>query len=287
MTVGKRKRGGEEDTGEKGGKKKARVGAKEKIGSQREKQNEKQAMSGKNSNEGQAERTGKPQMLKILPGESLRAFNRRVDMSMPVVFKYQRGSSPDPGKPGKSSSTSNPNPKSAKACDKKPSLAEEQDYSDYLTDDTDEYSVDARGNPIPKLAHNKRNSKPKQKKPSAISKRNTSPDPFAKLAESRGKIRFGETVSAPPQINFKPKEILKVRGFGRDDGAHDGDDDGNDKGGFGSGTVGVSKNVAGVPKKSGSLARREVLGMEREGVLARYRELMMGKRTRREDTVGT
>ena len=224
MSAGaKRKRGGEEDVGGPKAKK----------------------ISNGSSNKLPQPAEQKPK-LQILPSESLRAFNRRVDASMPIPLKGSKGCKTDLAKSDQKSKKPNPPEE------------EEEDYSDYLTDSSSTYSLDSHGDPKPKTFRPRTPCPPKKHTPRQKKKlktRGPSPDPFAILLEKRGKARFGETVEAPPALRVKPKEVLRApRG------------------------VGVRVDVGEIPKAVGSLARREMLAGERRGVVERYRELMEGKR---------
>ncbi|KAF8474024.1 hypothetical protein BDZ91DRAFT_759370 [Kalaharituber pfeilii] len=240
----KRKRGGEEDTGER--QRPKPTGA---PGSKKRKRSKKSKSLGDGADGVDAQKQP-PHKLEILPHESLREFNRRVDQVMRINFKGTKRRSSSPGsKP--------PQQQQSLSVDEE---EEEDDYSDYTsTSSTSHISTDSRGNPIPRIRIPR--SRPHRSTKSgggsgggAKGKRRiASPDPWAQLAESRGKIRYGETV--------KPREVLKIKG-----------------GGGGSGGVGMSMVAAEVPRKvkgtEVSAARREMLGAERESVVARYRELM-------------
>jgi len=77
-----------------------------------------------------------------------------------------------------------------------------------------------------------------------------SPDPWAALAEKRRVAKFSDLAKAPPTL-VKPKSVLHSRGI---------------------------VDVEGVPKSSGSLARREVLAGERRGIVEGYRRLIEERR---------
>lgn len=260
MTL-KRKRGGDEDTGESR-KKKGKKGLNP-------------------TSAGAPPREQKPPPPKnnttptILPGESLRAFNRRVDASMPVPLKVKRE-----GKPaGKGAPNPNPNTTPGANDGEEEEEEEEQDYSDYLTDSSDAYSIDSTtGDPRPKTFHPRSRPRPRpiaagkksksKSKSKAKKQRGPSPDPFAVLAEKRGgRVPFGETAAAPPMLT-RPREVLKMRGVGGGAGGGGGGGEGGGEGG----------GVAEVPRAAGSLARREMLAGERRGVVERYREMMEGRR---------
>lgn len=229
-----RKRGGQEDTGATRPVKKGKA------------QGASDSRSTGVSNGGQP-----PLRLQINPGESLREFNRRVDASMPVKFNNKDRLSIAEVTAGKKvGQAGKKKQEDAPAISQSPE-GEEDDYSDYLTDGSDAYSIDSRGEPRPKTFH-PRKARPSKKSPAGKKRklRGPSPDPFAVLAGLRGKIRFGETVEAPPVFVAKPKELLKARGVSM---------------------------VDGVPKASGSIAKREMLAKERKSVVERYRE-MMGER---------
>jgi len=78
-----------------------------------------------------------------------------------------------------------------------------------------------------------------------------SPDPWAALAEKRRVAKFSDLAKAPPTL-VKPKSVLRSRGI---------------------------VDVEGVPKSSGSLARREGLAGERRGVVEGYRRLVEERRS--------
>lgn len=77
-----------------------------------------------------------------------------------------------------------------------------------------------------------------------------SPDPWAALAEKRQAAKFSDLAKAPPTL-VKPKSVLHSRGV---------------------------VDVEGIPKSSGSLAKREGLVGERRGVVEGYRRLVEEKR---------
>ena len=236
MSAGaKRKRGGEED-----------------VGGPREKKTSKgnpNKPPAPNIQKTAAQQQHKP-ALQILPGESLRAFNRRVDASMPISLKGSKTSKTDPI-PLPNAKSKSKQPTSTLAED-----PEEEDYSDYLTDSSSTYSLDSHGDPRPKTFRPRTSRPPQKRTPGQKKKpkpRGPSPDPFAILLEKRAKAKFGETAEAPPELRVKPKEILRApRGTGVD--------------------VGL------IPKAVGSIARREMLAEERRGVVERYREMMEGRR---------
>ena len=236
----KRRRGGQEDTGVA---KPAKKGKAKGAGDSR--------TTGTNNGKQPSPR------LQIQPGESLRAFNRRVDASIPVKFKNKDSLSIAGVRAGKKVGHTEKKIRENAPATSQPPLMDEEDYSDYLTDGSDAYSIDSSGEPRPKTFHT-RKARPSKK--SFVGKkrkpRGSSPDPFAVLAELRGKVRFGETAEAPPVFVAKPKELLKSRGA----------------------TI-----VDGVPKASGSIAKREMLAMEKRSVVEKYRKLM---EERREQVVG-
>ena len=231
----KRKRGGEEDTG----------------AAKPAKQRKAQGASGSRATGIKNEKQPPPR-LQIQPEESLRAFNRRVDASMPVKFKSKgRLSMAEVREEKKAGQVGKKKQENTPATSQQ-SPEDEEDYSDYLTDDSDAYSIDSNGEPRPKTFHAR---KPRSSKKSFTGKkrkpRGLSPDPFAMLAGLRGQMRFGETAKAPPVFAAKPKELLKARG---------------------------SMMADGVPKASGSIAKREMLAEERRSVVEKYREMMEGRR---------
>ncbi|KAF8421013.1 hypothetical protein EV426DRAFT_610331 [Tirmania nivea] len=230
---GKRKRGGEEDVG----------GPKAKKASK--------GKSDKPPPSPPPPTTQKKPTPQILPGESLRAFNRRVDASMPIPLKGAKRSQTNP-----MDLLPNSNSKSKQATSTPAKDREEEDYSDYLTDSSSTYSVDSLGDPRPKTFR-PRAPRPLQKRAPGQKKklkpRGPSPDPFAILLEKRGRAKFGDTAEAPPELRVKPREILRA-------------------------PKGVGMDVGGIPKAVGSIARREMLAEERRGVVERYREMMEGRR---------
>ncbi|RPB20378.1 hypothetical protein L211DRAFT_813311 [Terfezia boudieri ATCC MYA-4762] len=189
--------------------------------------------------------------LHILRSESLRAFNRRVDASMPIPLKGPKTSKTDPIDHLPNSKSKSKQPNSTHAED-----PEAEDYSDYLTDSSSTYSIDSYGDPRPKTFHYRVPRRPQKHAPGQKKKKNPrgpSPDPFAILLESRGKAKFGEMAEAPPELRVKPKEILRA-------------------------PKGLGVDVGGIRKAVGSIAKREILAEERRGVVERYREMMEGKR---------
>ncbi|PWW79657.1 hypothetical protein C7212DRAFT_356443 [Tuber magnatum] len=80
--------------------------------------------------------------------------------------------------------------------------------------------------------------------------RAVSPDPWAALMEKRRVTKFSDLATAPPVL-VKPKIVLHSRGV---------------------------VDVEGVPKSSGSLARREGLAEERRGIVEGYRRLVEERR---------
>ncbi|KAK0123746.1 hypothetical protein ONS95_008753 [Cadophora gregata] len=81
-------------------------------------------------------------------------------------------------------------------------------------------------------------------------------DPWANIGKNRGEVKAGlnDVVLEPPTFNRPPKEKFKVKGTG-----------------------GAAVEVGDVPRKSGSLRRREELGAVRTEVVRGYREMMKGK----------
>lgn len=79
-------------------------------------------------------------------------------------------------------------------------------------------------------------------------------DPWANIGRNRGEVKAGlnDVVLAPPTFTKAPKEKFKV-------------------------SRGAKVEVEDVPKKSGSLRRREELGGVRREVVRGYREMMKGK----------
>ncbi|RPA99867.1 hypothetical protein L873DRAFT_1682514 [Choiromyces venosus 120613-1] len=80
--------------------------------------------------------------------------------------------------------------------------------------------------------------------------RAASPDPWAVLAQKREAVKFSDLAKAPPTL-VKPKSVLHSRGI---------------------------VDVEGVPKSSGSLAKREGLAGERRGIVEGYRKLVEERR---------
>lgn len=231
----KRKRGGQEDTGAAKPAKKGKTQGTHDSGASG-------TSNGKQS----------PPRLQIQPGESLRAFSRRVDAAMPVKFKSQGKLKMEEVRVGGKVDQVGKKKQVLALATPQPPPGDEEDYSDYLTDSSDAYSIDSKGEPRPKTFHarktrpSKKSSTGKKRKP-----RGPSPDPFAVLTELRGKARFGETAEAPPVFVAKPKELLRARS---------------------------AVTVDGVPKASGSIAKREVLAVIRRSVVEKYREVMEERR---------
>jgi len=86
-------------------------------------------------------------------------------------------------------------------------------------------------------------------------RRGDSPDPWADLDKKREQIRFGEVAAAPPALK-KPKALLYLGG-----------------------KAAAAVDVDGVPKSSGSLARREELAGQRRDIIQEYREMIAEKRS--------
>ncbi|KAI5820460.1 hypothetical protein BZA77DRAFT_341153 [Pyronema omphalodes] len=78
-------------------------------------------------------------------------------------------------------------------------------------------------------------------------------DIWAGLEKKREKIAFGDVAHAPPVLK-KPKALLYVGGSK------------------------ALVDVEGIPRKSGSLAKREELAGERRNLIEQYREMMAAKR---------
>ncbi|KAH7377472.1 hypothetical protein BKA64DRAFT_688202 [Cadophora sp. MPI-SDFR-AT-0126] len=82
-------------------------------------------------------------------------------------------------------------------------------------------------------------------------------DPWANIGKNRGEVKAGlnDVVLAPPTFTKPPREKFKVRG-------------------------GAKVEVGDVPRKSGSLRKREELGEVRREVVEGYREMMKGRKGR-------
>lgn len=81
-------------------------------------------------------------------------------------------------------------------------------------------------------------------------------DPWAALKKKRGEAKIGlhDVVKAPPVFKAVPTQVFKV--------------------------AGAAVDVGTIPKAAGSLKRREELQSVREEVVAKYRQMMEGKRAR-------
>ncbi|KAG0634116.1 hypothetical protein HOY80DRAFT_1100593 [Tuber brumale] len=158
--------------------------------------------------------------LKIQPSESLRQFNRRVDVSLPITLKPE-GSS-----------------KAQRAKEKK--KRERAKSTPVAGGGPNDGSSEGEA-----LGEEGGKSKRGRNKGRAVS-----PDPWAALAEKRQVARFSDIAKAPPTL-VKPKSVLHSRGI---------------------------VDVEGVPKSSGSLARREGLAGERRGIVEGYRRLVEERR---------
>ncbi|KAK6543091.1 hypothetical protein TWF694_007014 [Orbilia ellipsospora] len=190
------------------------------------------------------------QDLTLLPGEKLSDFSRRVDAAIPISFKGLQRSDPDhPTKKKK----------------KKPTTTEPTEEE--ITEDS--YDFDDNGDPLPNHlkphSHNKPNTSTDRnsRKGRGGGRDKRSPSPFSILREKRGAVQssINDVVQAPPSSLVVPKEKLK---------------DKTKLNTSGSGGQGGGLNL-GVPKSSGSLARREMLEVERKGVVERYRALMAAR----------
>ncbi|EPS44764.1 hypothetical protein H072_1275 [Dactylellina haptotyla CBS 200.50] len=191
--------------------------------------------------------TDKP--LSLLPGEKLSDFSRRVDAAIPISFKgLQRGED---------------NPKNKKK-KKKATADGEQPEEEEITEDM--YDFDDNGDPLPNhlKPHDHRKSARSSTKAAPTvgsnkkGQKERSPSPFSVLRQKRGNVQssINDVVQAPPTSLVVPKEKLRDK----------------TKGGGG----GVIHSLE-VPKSSGSLARREMLDVERKNVLERYRALMAAR----------
>ncbi|KAF3923491.1 hypothetical protein ABW21_db0208665 [Orbilia brochopaga] len=183
--------------------------------------------------------TSRSHNLTLLPGEKLSDFSRRVDAAIPISFKgLQR---------------SEDNPKRKKG--KKDAEADAAVNPEEVTEDS--YDFDDNGDPLPN--HLKPHSQmhihdttSSSKSRNSRSRKDRSPSPFAELRQQRGAVQqnINDVVQAPPSL-VVPKEKLRDK----------------------------TKSLAGglVPKSSGSLARREMLEVERQSVVERYRALMAAR----------
>ncbi|KAJ6260496.1 hypothetical protein Dda_4722 [Drechslerella dactyloides] len=179
--------------------------------------------------------------LTLLPGEKLSDFSRRVDAAIPISFKgLQRGED---------------NPKNKKKKKEDPKAdADATAAADEITEDS--YDFDDNGDPLPNHlkphththTHTHAHAKSRTRK-------DRSPSPFAILRQQRGAVQqsINDVVQAPPSL-IVPKEKLRDKTKPRPLAA------------------GLE-----VPKSSGSLARREALEVERQGVVERYRAMMAAR----------
>ncbi|KAK6359694.1 hypothetical protein TWF696_000836 [Orbilia brochopaga] len=177
------------------------------------------------------------QNLTLLPGEKFSDFSRRVDAAIPISFK------------GLQRGEDNPKRKKKKKKDAKDDGEAPADNPEEVTEDS--YDFDDNGDPLPNHlkphshTHTQTHNKSKSRK-------DRSPSPFAELRQQRGAVQrtINDVVQAPPSL-VVPKEKLRDK---------------------------TKPQVGGlVPKSSGSLARREMLEVERQSVVERYRALMAAK----------
>lgn len=128
------------------------------------------------------------QGLKIMPGESLKEFNRRVDATMQVRLKTKTPHISHLKKLRKLE-------KKEKARKEREGSKEPEDPDAELSDD---YDPD-----IDPTVHTLPTGKGKR--------RGRSPSPFAELRKKREKIAFGEVADAPPELP-KVRELLRAPG---------------------------------------------------------------------------
>ncbi|KAF3908640.1 hypothetical protein AA313_de0203248 [Arthrobotrys entomopaga] len=197
--------------------------------------------------------------LTLFPGEKLSDFSRRVDAAIPISFKgLQRSDDPD-------------NPNTRKKKKRKQTAVDPTEEGEEITEDS--YDFDDNGDPLPNHLKPHSHHKPttsttnrnNNRRGGGGNKDKRSPSPFSILREKRGTVQSGinDVAQAPPTSLVVPKEKLKDKTKL------------NKTGGGGSGGGG-GVNL-GVPKSSGSLARREMLEEERKGVVERYRALMAAR----------
>ncbi|RPA87153.1 hypothetical protein BJ508DRAFT_410700 [Ascobolus immersus RN42] len=118
--------------------------------------------------------------IKIQPGESLKAFARRVDQSLPVHLKTRETH------PAHLKKMKRRQKLLAEEEERRKKKQEEEDSDDYDPEEADPFEE------VNALKKKKRGAR--------------SPSPFAELRQKREKIPFGEVVQAPPDlIKFKPK----------------------------------------------------------------------------------
>ncbi|ODQ68543.1 hypothetical protein NADFUDRAFT_49180 [Nadsonia fulvescens var. elongata DSM 6958] len=162
--------------------------------------------------------------LKIQPGESMRDFSRRVDQALPMV-KARAGSPTriDKRKQKKLARVAKEEEARQERMGCTVSEDEELARIEQEEEDFEKYGTKINLNPPTKKNKN--------------GKREASPDPWAVLSKPAPK--FGDVVSAPPTLNFKPKKYNNVPK-----------------------TVGVS------------MAKRAMLEEERNRFIDMYREMM-------------
>ncbi|KAF3914850.1 hypothetical protein ABW20_dc0104725 [Dactylellina cionopaga] len=188
------------------------------------------------------------QPLTLLPNEKFSDFSRRVDAAIPVSFKgLRRGED---------------NAKDRKKKKKKEDEKKDGEEEEEVTEDM--YDFDDNGDPLPN--HLKPHKHRKTIASSAAGKKGNrrSPSPFSILREKRGVLQtsINDVVQAPPSL-VVPKEKLK--------------DKTKEAAAAAAGAGGAGIQGLAVPKSSGSLARREMLEVERNSVVERYRALMAAK----------
>lgn len=200
-----------------------------------------------------------PPKLKIMPGESLADFKQRVNQALPLgtvaktgkkiaglsdhrVTKHERKLKRLQAGWRK---------EEARIRDKeqeKRELAEEEE-------DEDEDLWEDKTADLPSASANgKKGKKKKGKRKMVVGEVDDGDDEWEALRKKREERRgLHDVVQAPPTFDRVPREIFKVK-----DGA--------------------KVNVGNVPKIGGSLRKREELGVERQGIIETYRQLMAAKR---------
>jgi len=212
----------------------------------------------------------KPQLPKILPGESLSEFNARVNAALPVsgLTRKLKKNDSTADIPALRERRTKTEKRLHKMYDewrqqdtkRKEKLDEARELEDELRD---EEEVNNHGNRSggafappryePEEDEDDEGKKGKKRRKRMIGEANDKDDdPWAELKKKRDAPKgLHDVAQAPPEFKAVPREKFKVRN-------------------------GAVARVADVPGASGSLKRREELGEERKAVIERYRA-MMGK----------
>lgn len=202
------------------------------------------------------------EMPTIRPGEKMSDFSVRVDAALPVsglINKTAKGGKDPLGlKVGRTKTEKRMHrmydewrQEEARRVEKRQELLEEKEMEEFEEDEGGQvrWKADRELEAGAGTGGKKKKGKKQKKRVGEVD--DGEDDPWAKIKRDRGEVKAGlnDVVLAPPTFSKIPREKFKVR-------------------------AGAKVMVGDVPKASGSLRRREELGVERMSVVEGYRQMM-------------